>query len=123
MRWFNWRKKAKERAELQRRLEQRLGERRILREFLWAPKSFGGEETRWLEWAYVLYEVRIVRKLSRHTPAVFREAKWVPVGFVDDPSVIREEFTELHRTIGPIKVSLKKEMPGQIAIDSEEVSE
>lgn len=38
-------------------LQDRVGETRVVRKFLWLPRSFGTEHWRWLEFAYIQEEI------------------------------------------------------------------
>jgi hypothetical protein len=39
-------------------LSKRLGEKRVIRKYLWWPTSFDATETRWLERSYILQQVK-----------------------------------------------------------------
>ena len=57
------------------KLKQRVGERRIVRKFLFLPRHFGeDEECRWLEWAYIEEKIKEVRW----------KWEWREVGFVSN---------------------------------------
>lgn len=62
-------------------LRPRAGETRVVRKFLWFPKSFGGGVTRWLESADILQRIEQTAppRLKRHLHIY----EWADVGFND----------------------------------------
>lgn len=58
-------------------LEEKSGERRTVRKFLFLPREFNGE-TRWLKFAYIIEEVQPT--FLNHTYDI-AEYEWVEIGF------------------------------------------
>jgi hypothetical protein len=64
-------------------LKERAGEQRIVRKFLWWPRTFGTITTRWLEYTNIIEEVQKIDVGGSFDTGVFAW-KWVEIGFGDD---------------------------------------
>jgi hypothetical protein len=65
---------------LKRKIEPNVGDRKVVKKFLWMPKCLNGE-IRWLELCEIVYEYTKLTQCLLECGSVNHYKRWLPVGW------------------------------------------